>query len=448
VTHRSELLKRYEHLENQINIIECSEKYANLVRANGNGHFPVQRWFHQKEAFSLELLETLIIDWNISPETIHRLLDPFSGTGTSLLATQKLAKKYNRSDLEAFGIERNPFLHFVAQTKLNWYEYDPRRVKLLANRLLCNPRKSRPDFIPAMSTLHRRDILDPSVLKQALVFKEVIVSANCKERDLLLLGYASILEAISGARKGGRGLRIVPDKKRARILTTLDSAWDEIVEDLRCASNFFTPVTTKVFSGDGRTLSTEDDSGAKIGKFDLILYSPPYLNNIDYTEVYKLELWLCGFVNTTEEFRNLRYETFRSHPSVRFPDQTSINTDKRMKKVWSTIELLVRALPRDKNLNWRTRLFKSYFDDMYVSLKHQMDVLVPGGWIFCVVGNSSHGPRDHPRTRVPVASDLLIAMIAESLGLEIKAIQIARRLGQHSSSAKFLRESILVMQKT
>jgi DNA modification methylase len=31
--------------------------------------------------------------------------------------------------------------------------------------------------------------------------------------------------------------------------------------------------------------------------FDLILTSPPYPNNIDYSEVYKLELWLLGFID-------------------------------------------------------------------------------------------------------------------------------------------------------
>lgn len=445
---RSELLRKYDKIQEHFRITECDERYATLVRANGNGDFPVQRWFHQKEAFSLELLETLLLDWRIPLEGIHRILDPFCGIGTSLLSTQKLAKKYDRCDLEALGFERNPFLHFVARTKLKWHTFDPRSMKALAYRLLNKPFNPYQGSVPTLTTFHRRDIFDRRVLNHALAFRDAIQSSALKERSLLLLGYASILEDISGARKGGRGLRIVPNKKRASITKELKSAWDGIIDDLTVASDFFAPIKTRVYLGDGRTLTADGKSSPQIGKFDIILYSPPYLNNIDYTEVYKLELWLCGFVNTIDAFRDLRYRTFRSHPSVRFPDQTSIDKDNRMRKVWSTIELLVRALPRDKNLNWRSRLFKSYFDDMYVSLKHQSDVLAPGGWIFCVVGNSSHGPRDHPRIRVPVASDLLIALIAESLGLEVKAIQVARYLEKRSSSAKFLRESILVMQKS
>jgi len=50
-------------------------------------------------------------------------------------------------------------------------------------------------------------------------------------------------------------------------------------------------VECQILAGDGRTLQIPELGGKA---FDLIIYSPPYLNNIDYSEVYKLELWLSA----------------------------------------------------------------------------------------------------------------------------------------------------------
>jgi DNA modification methylase len=220
-----------------------------------------------------------------------------------------------------------------------------------------------------------------------------------------------------------------------------------VVEDLRVANQYFLPIESRAFLGDGRSLNFSHQPSSDIGDFDLIFYSPPYLNNIDYTEVYKLELWLCGFINNYEEFRSQRYKTLRSHPSVRFPDPIKIDADKEMSNVLSVMDILVKALPKDKNLKWRTDLFRGYFDDIYQSLKQQINVLRPGGWIFCTVGNSLHGPRDNRDARVPVAADLIIALIAKTLGLDVKAIEVARFLTRRTPNRGFMRESVIVMRK-
>lgn len=451
MNHHQQLIKAYRETEANFRVIDRNDKYSTLVRANGNKNCPVQRWFHLKEAFSIELLETLLEEWDISPESINRVLDPFCGIGTSLLAAQKLAKKFRQCDLVALGIEQNPFLHFVAKTKIKWNEYDPYKLKSNMNSLLnTNVNEKESNIrIPSLSTLHRADVYDPKTLNYLLEIKNSIQSKlhNQMERDPLFLGYASILEGVSGVRKDGRALRIVPNKQRLNVSSALESAWNTISDDLILARDYFEPIKTEVFLGDGRTFDTGNDSIPKINDLDLILYSPPYLNNIDYTEVYKIELWMSGFVETADEFRNLRYETFRSHPSVKFLRPLTINEDRRMRDVLLILDYLIGALPKDRNLKWRTDLFRGYFDDMYISLKNQINALNPGGWIFCVVGNSLHGPRGHQKSSVPVASDLLIALIAESLGLEIKAIQVARHLTRRSSNSNYLRESILVMQK-
>jgi len=443
----NKLLRCYEKLEKQISLVDSRDKYADLVTASTNHEYPVQRWFHLKEAFSLDLLETLIADWRIPSRFIRRVLDPFCGTGTSLLSVQKFARKTGYTDLQAVGLERNPFLHFVASTKLQWHQFDLQEFESRAAHLMNGVSKPIPKRLPALSTLRRQDVYKRGKLKEILGFKGAIDSLEQEEKALLLLGYASVLEELSGTRKDGRALRIVKGKQSPPTSIALNLAWSAIAKDLKLAPEYFKPIPTQVLLGDGRTLTSEHPSGNELKNFDLIFYSPPYLNNIDYTEVYKIELWMCGFVDTLNNFRSLRYQTFRSHPSVRFPDPITITGDERLKYVKATLKVLIEALPDDKDRQWRSDLFNGYFDDIYQSLKHQREALRAGGWIFCIVGNSLHGSSDKPEGRVPVASDLIIASIAEAIGLEVKAIQVARLLKRRAPDTHYLRESIIVMKK-
>jgi DNA modification methylase len=443
------LLNHYSQLESYFPTIDRSDKYNALVTAVTNHVYPVQRWFHLKEAYSIDLLENLLIDWQIDPFSIKKVLDPFCGIGTTLLSIQRIAHKLKLEDIATVGLERNPFLKFVAETKMNWHHIDGESIRARAEYLLNGAYRPRPDNLPVLSTLHRTDVFEADVILEILGYKNAIISCDAEERNPLLLGYASALEELSGVRKDGRALRIVPNKTRPQVHEALRSAWFIIVHDINRAQDLFRPVQTDVFYGDGRTLKADTAvSQETLSNFDLVMYSPPYLNNIDYTEVYKLELWLCGFVDTCEEFRALRRQTFRSHPSVKFPDPVTLLSDQRLKDVTNTLNILTDALPADKDRNWRARLFTSYFDDMYKALKSQKEALTNGGWAFCIVGNSLHGSCKDPQKRVPVASDLVIASIAQAIGFEVKAIQVARHLKRRSPDTKFLRESIIIMRKS
>jgi hypothetical protein len=257
--------------------------------------------------------------------------------------------------------------------------------------------------------------------------------------------------------------------------------WTAVVEDQEKATQYFHPIPTSILLGDGRTLTLPDEvenmneGGATEGptsrrffernldSFDLIIYLPPYPNNIDYTEVYKIELWMSGFISNKEEFTALRHETMRSHPSVRFRRPMTYLDDAKtctsLKEVVETLDILTDAVPDDTSeyasshmsKERRSELFQGYFDDMYQALKHQRDVLRPGGWIFCVVGNAMHGSGNAPEGHIPVASDLIIATLAQAVGLEVKAIEVARHLTRNlklnAPGRHLRRESIIVMQK-
>src|SRR5712692_10416120 len=94
---------------------EAIPSYEGMFVSIANERLPVHRWFRFKESFSPDLLKAAIEDLRLEVGKSLRMLDPFCGVGTSLVAAQELQKEGYA--ITALGIERNPFMAFVAKTK-------------------------------------------------------------------------------------------------------------------------------------------------------------------------------------------------------------------------------------------------------------------------------------------------------------------------------------------
>lgn len=434
-----QLLRLYHQLERDFPVDYRIQDFQHLVRPNNNINKPVHRWFPFKEAFSCDLLPKILYEGNFDKSKKLKLLDPFCGVGTSIISAYDLVQ--HGWNVQAIGIECNPFLQFVASTKANCFQYSAKVFERLANEVLNSPWQTKKVRKPALTTLHRPEIYSPYRLKKLLEFRQKIysVAGRFPERDLLLIGYASALEKLGGFRKDGRALRITK-KKIPRVRKALTLEWQKILEDLKSIQkNSKRPPKASILLGDGRNASRQLPQAHQ---FDLIFYSPPYLNNIDYTEVYKVELWMLGFVSSYAEFRKQRLQTFRSHPSVRFPDIYTYVKDKRTQAFQEYLEHVMDNIPEDKDAIWRRRLVKSYFDDCYRMLLDQRKLVKKGGKIICVIGNSLHGGKTG---KILIATDLLIACLAQSIGLEVEGIIVARYMKRRDRDNRFLRESVIIM---
>jgi hypothetical protein len=94
------------------------------VRSNStafvdNMVLPVHRWFRYSAGFSAEWAQKVIRDVGAS-----RVVDPFAGSGTSLLAAES-------ENAESIGVDAHPFVAKVACAKLAWRS-DPDEVLDLA----------------------------------------------------------------------------------------------------------------------------------------------------------------------------------------------------------------------------------------------------------------------------------------------------------------------------
>jgi len=440
------LIQEYKAFQEELPLRKAGPGLEGLVRFNGNRGMPIHGWYNFKEGFSGGLLSWLCKAIPCELDELEHILDPFCGVGTSLLSAQL---RYRGNEiLHAYGVEHNPFIRFVAQAKLSWPEYRPNRIKKLIPRLLA-PRlaERRAEYqVPGLSTIQNPKVFSSSVVQELLAFRDRIRTElrGEPEKDFFLLGWAAIIEQVSGVRKDGRALRFKEKNSVPTVKEALRDQWESMLDDLDELDKDGTGLQNmecKVLAGDGRSLSATELTDKR---FDLILYSPPYLNNIDYSEVYKLELWLSGLVRSQAEFRSLRLGTLRSHPSVKFPETNLL--DELPEDSWSRRlrEALLTALPHNKDHIWRVRLIKSYMDDMYQALSAQFRFAQPNAPVVCVVGNSLHGRKEHP---IPIATDLLIVALAQEVGFKIEWLQVARQLRRRDHSNELLRESIILMRQ-
>ena len=420
--------------------------YAHLPHFNGNKSQAIHRWFTYKEGFSSDLLTWACKTTNKDLNDIESLLDPYLGVATSLLSAQLTYR--GTHDLTLVGVERNPFAAFASRAKLKWQSYDPAKIKALIPNLVEAIKKRNCKFeLVDLSTVQDQRIFNRRRLQDLLFARHIIADmlSDIDEHDFFLLGWASIIETVSNVRKDGRALRIVEKDDRPPIHVLLESRWNEMLDDLHTATASLKEIRrgtihTTVYEDDGRTLVVLPDPDQQ---FDLILYSPPYLNNIDYSEVYKLELWLMGLVTSAQEFKDLRLSTFRSHPSVRFYDTDYLESLSPESWARRIVEAIVNDLARNEDFRWRSRLIKAYADDMLISLSSQFVRAKPGAPVVCVVGNSLHGKTD---TATPIATDLIIAALAQEVGFQIKRLQITRHTNRRSREHP-VRESIIIMQR-
>lgn len=418
--------------------MSVDDSYADLVSPRSNEDSPVHRWFRFKESFSGALVRRLLQEVAQDLGAHLTLLDPFCGVATTILAAQQMSAV--GIEVSATGIEYNPFIQFVASTKVNWAGIEPTLLMSAGARALQDAARSV--SMPATSSISSQRCISRHIARRILMVRDSIHSnERDATRDALLLGLASAVEPLSRTRKDGRALRIV-DRAKVNVNATIWNRWLLMADDVAfMAATRRSQSNSTVLKGDGRRPTA---LGLAPGSFDAIITSPPYPNNIDYTEVYKLELWLMGLVRTPDEFFELRRQTFRSHPTTTredpTPDFLRVAKSPRLRRVlWPLLER-TRAM----NGPWRGRVVAGYFEDLHVALQEYFKVLRPGGVAMFVVGNSLHGGVSDPYL---IPTDLILANLARECGFEVDRAIVARAFKRRLSGNHFLRETIVVVRK-
>jgi hypothetical protein len=438
---KGRLLEHYSDLETRYSVTDRINDYATLVIPTGNAQEPFHRWFHFKEGFSHQLLPRLLKDEGWAFDQGLKLLDPFLGSGTSLVSAAQLAREEDFT-AQLVGCERNPVMYRIATAKM---------AAAVAGSSLLEPfDAARRRFWNRARRDGRRALTTPSVtLNNESYFDahEVAAllamgSAATAEPDpilrtLLEAAVACSVEKTARLRRDGRALRHHPSKS----IVDAKSAMRSVLATMRADLALVDPVvgvTTAVHLGDARDLS------ALPGDADWAVFSPPYPNNIDYTEVYKTEAWVLGLYSNTDDMKRQRLSTLRSHPSVMFADDYEYIGTESETSVSDLLDPILKAIPEDRYKAGRIQVVKGYTDDM-LSVMRSLHAKTKDSARACVVvGNSSHGKSGE---HFVLAADLLVARVSELAGWTVDEIRVCRRPARRADSGGYLRESAVLLTR-
>jgi hypothetical protein len=435
----------YGDLQARWTTVDRQADYARLVVPGGNALEPLHRWFHQKEAYSAQLLPRLFKDADYEPHGRLAVLDPYSGSGTSVLSALDFGREVG-VQVRALGIEFNPLIKTIASAKVG--------AALRGSALATTIRYMMPsleadyrctlrrpcDLETASPTLNNRAYFPPEhvrALRALAISAEKIPDHDA--RAVLQACVATAVEPAGRLRRDGRALRYTPDRLPVHPWESFTAALARCLEDIGERKPARRGTRATIALGDGR----RPDLLAAPRQFDWILFSPPYPNNIDYTEVYKTEAWALGMYQDADDMRRQRLGTVRSHPSLKFPDEYYYEASTISATIDEVLDPLLRCVPNDRYRIGRWQVIRGFADDMFRTLEAARRLVKNGGHLVYVVGNSVHGTPGH---RFVIAADLIMARLAELSGWQVEEIRVARYLRRRAEDNPYLRESVVALR--
>ncbi len=247
---------------------------ADAVTFTPNKREPIHNWFYYKEGFSRGL-----VDWCLDKYGMKApILDPFCGSGTTLLACKQRG-------LMSVGTDVSPLALLATRAKTHSYELDKLRETLVELKAL------KPDFRgnPPKQDWVRR-LFYAQTLSNILFYKEKIEELGDERiRDFLMLALVDTSGRVANAVKAGGSLRRekkppLPVKKL--LFSKLKFMYRDLKRNKPAPERGLPEVEPEAVESDARkTTFVEEHFGG-------LITSPPYLNKIEYTTVYKMELAL------------------------------------------------------------------------------------------------------------------------------------------------------------
>lgn len=347
---------------------------------------PFQRWYRFKEAFSPAFVRDVIRGQN---RRIRSCADPFGGSGTTALVCQFLG-------IRPTTIEINPFLADLISAKLETHDVlelidarrrVQRRLTRDSKRFSRSRKKLFPEAPPTFVEpgVEGRWVFDREVAQRITQYLDAIdrePSGPTKALFRALLGGALIPS--SHVVISGKGRRYRRQAHKARIsAASIDEHFSRFVqlafEDISRYARRACPEYT-LLRGDARDLLSSCDP------VDLVLFSPPYPNSFDYTDIYNVELWGLGYLREGGDNRELREATLRSHVQI-FRDFSA------RPFASATLVSALRELARVRKQLWNRNIpemIGAYFDDLLTIIEGAHRILRPGSECVLVVGDSRY----------------------------------------------------------
>lgn len=268
-----------------------ADKLDTTSTFTGNLSLPIHRWFRYSAGFSALWVRSLIEQEALNGR--RNILDPFAGSGTVLLESE-------RCGIEAIGIDAHPFVARIAKTKLLW-RVQPILFQEYCLSILARAKvqqgtiSSYPSLIvrcfPA-EILERLDALRQSWLS---------IADGSALSELAWLALASIIRECSPVGTA-QWQYVLPNKSKAKPIEpyqAFTTKFQFMVKDMTKRQQMLPGPHANLLQEDARLCINVPDDWA-----DLIITSPPYANNYDYADATRLEMTFFGEIQGWGDLQN------------------------------------------------------------------------------------------------------------------------------------------------
>ncbi|MBI3468604.1 MAG: DNA methyltransferase [Planctomycetes bacterium] len=416
---------------------------------------PAHEWYRFVLSFPPHLVREYLTRFGLGSK--HCVLDPFCGTGTTLVECKKLG-------VPSVGIEANPVAHFASSTKSNW-QIDPEQLWIEANLIAeaatnelvatgvaaCTARfangsrsRTRAGTIklrtlpPDCASLLLGTSISPLPLHKTLTLLECIRTSSTPaflNHELLALAKVAVQSASN--LHFGPEVGVGPPKHDAEVVSTWLAEMSTICADLRTLQANGTPVV--VHCGDSREVLRFLEPKS----VDAVITSPPYPNEKDYTRTTRLESVLLGFIKNKAALRELKRGLVRSNTRGVYKgdnDDDWVDDHAEVQRIANEIEARRLALGKTSGFErLYHRVTKLYFGGMARHLAELKEVLRPNAHLAYVVGDQAS------YLRVMIRTGQILGEIAVSQGFELVGIDLFRtRLA--TATREQLREEVVLLR--
>jgi len=351
-----------------------------------NLKLPVHRWFRYSAGFSAEWVASVIRE-----ENAKKVLDPFAGSGTSLLSA-------DAENIVSVGVESHSFVHRIAEAKISW-DFDKEIFNDISKRFCEKANSIEESELEDRSTdkllgkMYSIEVLK-SLERMRVAYTELFEKReDSKEARLVWLGITSILRSCSHAGTA-QWQYVLPNKKKNGVkdpFEAFNQYCDRVLEDAFIVALEGWKKKSSLILHDARNPFSFD------GDFDLLVTSPPYPNNYDYADATRLEMTFWKVVEGWKDLQPIvRKNLLRSCSQHTAAERLHLNDLLSMmeiqpifKELKEVCEKLAEVrLTRGGRKTYHT-MVAAYFFDLAKILNNLRPLMSKGSLMCFVIGDSA-----------------------------------------------------------
>jgi hypothetical protein len=309
------------------------------------------------------------------------ILDPFCGTGTTLLACAELG-------LDCDAIDINPFLVWLARAKTARYDRraldDARRCVRSMASATGGIRASDP-WIPRLYRIDRwweRDVLY-GLGRAFAVARRRFARLDPRAQDLVRLAFCRALIATANVSFGHQSMsfRRAGSARRtsSEVATALESAFDELSE---AAARPLPRAKHNVVLGDSR----RPDALLAGKRYGNVITSPPYPNRMSYIRELRPYMYWLGYLAERSDAGELDWAAIGGTWGSATSNLASWTPERGAKIGFEGFSRIVARIAKTSDL--LASYVEKYFHDMALHVRGLSRLVAPGGEARYVIGNS------------------------------------------------------------